>query len=728
MKFLFATDTHLKGKNPANRIDDFPTAMLTKLSELCAVAKAEGAEAILHGGDLFDVPDVSNRLIGEVGQIIRSCGVPFYVVPGNHDLYGYNMASLPQTALGVLAKTGVVHILDRASGGVVFQGPDCWVAVQGQEYYADIDKGINNDYRFDPVPGADHKILIPHSMLLKDPFYPGIPHTLTKDVVTDADLILVGHYHPGFDDHTIGRTRFINPGSMGRLDATQATIGRPPRYLIITAEAQKPLLVEFREFKTARPGIEVLDPTMLDLRKKHAQQFEEFKQNIQQASVAQGTNVKDVLLSLAQVKGLPKDVVDLAQDQLLNAELNDKATTDADGFEEKNHHVQIAKVELENFQSHEHTIVEFGEGLNAIIGPSDSGKSSIIRALRWVLYNEPKGADFIRHGANTCRVRVTFDNGEFIERIRTVKHAGKYIIGKLVQTVGSSQAPYLQLFEYEGFGSQVPIEVMNVSQMPKSNLGRGDSQTLNFRYQLDPPFLIGESPATGAAVIGRLTNVHLVDTAVKQIGQEIARTNAELKHLRQSLKETEDQLAGFTGLKELEQTLKKLDQQYTVLELASERADQLKDLEREITQAERAIDRYSEFIESFENLDAAMKLMEQLEDLREQHEELVDLHNEITRYEHVITRIESKLAQLNYVPEAAELLTELEKIVDEYRSLLDLDDELASAENVIDRIHPIYQKIIEQRNSMEKELNLLLDSLDLCPVCEQPMGRHAHAV
>ena len=41
----------------------------------------------------------------------------------------------------------------------------------------------------------------------------------------------------------------------------------------------------------------------------------------------------------------------------------------------------LKTVILENFQSHKHTSIEFNEGLNVILGPSDSGKSAIIREL-----------------------------------------------------------------------------------------------------------------------------------------------------------------------------------------------------------------------------------------------------------------------------------------------------------------------------------------------------------
>lgn len=55
----------------------------------------------------------------------------------------------------------------------------------------------------------------------------------------------------------------------------------------------------------------------------------------------------------------------------------------------------IKSIEIENFQSHKYSKLDFSERLNVIVGPSDNGKSAIIRALKWVLFNEPKGTDFI---------------------------------------------------------------------------------------------------------------------------------------------------------------------------------------------------------------------------------------------------------------------------------------------------------------------------------------------
>ena len=49
----------------------------------------------------------------------------------------------------------------------------------------------------------------------------------------------------------------------------------------------------------------------------------------------------------------------------------------------------LQKIYLKNFQSHKDTTITLAKGLNAIVGTSDSGKSAIMRALRWVVYNRP---------------------------------------------------------------------------------------------------------------------------------------------------------------------------------------------------------------------------------------------------------------------------------------------------------------------------------------------------
>ena len=77
----------------------------------------------------------------------------------------------------------------------------------------------------------------------------------------------------------------------------------------------------------------------------------------------------------------------------------------------------IEKVILENFQSHKFTSVEFDRGLNIIVGASDSGKTAILRAIKWALYNDPAGDYFIREGATEASVSIFFSDKTSIKKI-----------------------------------------------------------------------------------------------------------------------------------------------------------------------------------------------------------------------------------------------------------------------------------------------------------------------
>ncbi len=49
----------------------------------------------------------------------------------------------------------------------------------------------------------------------------------------------------------------------------------------------------------------------------------------------------------------------------------------------------INSLSLKNFKSWKDTLLEFHKGVNAIVGTTDAGKSNVIRAIRWVVFNRP---------------------------------------------------------------------------------------------------------------------------------------------------------------------------------------------------------------------------------------------------------------------------------------------------------------------------------------------------
>ena len=110
MKFLFFTDSHIRGTTPKNRKDNFYETLKTKLLEITNISKKLDVDYILHGGDWFDRPDISPSIVREFAIIIKTFEKPIYTIAGNHDIYGHNPDTIGRTMLGLLEGTGMVTL------------------------------------------------------------------------------------------------------------------------------------------------------------------------------------------------------------------------------------------------------------------------------------------------------------------------------------------------------------------------------------------------------------------------------------------------------------------------------------------------------------------------------------------------------------------------------------------------------------------------------------------
>ena len=209
--------------------------------------------------------------------------------------------------------------------------------------------------------------------------------------------------------------------------------------------------------------------------------------------------------------------------------------------------IKIKKVILKNFQSHKYTELEFDSGLNAIVGQTDSGKTAILRGIKWALYNEPTGTFFIREGERDTSVVIEFDNGVAVERFRTPSKNGYKLIYK-----GEEK-------EFQGFGVGVPKEIREATQMEKINFGNDVDSAINIAEQLEGPFLLSESPRTRAAAVGKLVESDVIDHALADTNLDLRRGKSRQSDLNNDLKSLDKELVKYEYLQDLEKTIKKLE-------------------------------------------------------------------------------------------------------------------------------------------------------------------------
>lgn len=83
--------------------------------------------------------------------------------------------------------------------------------------------------------------------------------------------------------------------------------------------------------------------------------------------------------------------------------------------------MHVTRVELDNIKSHAHSVYTFARGTTAITGENGAGKTTILEAISWALFDtlEYSKEDFLRRGAKKGSVRVTFES-DLDERQYTV--------------------------------------------------------------------------------------------------------------------------------------------------------------------------------------------------------------------------------------------------------------------------------------------------------------------
>ena len=308
MKILYFTDTHIRGTTPKNRKDDYLNTLENKFLEILEIIQEKKVDFVIHGGDLFDRPDISVSVVSKFAEILNRIKVPIYMVSGNHDIYGHNPLTVNRTMVGLLDNLGIINIIDNM-GKVILEKENIKVQLTGQPYIYNIDNPNNREYYLvdDVDEGIDYSIHLVHGMLLDRPFIKGIPYTLIDDIkTTKADITLSGHYHSGFKKTIIDGKYFINPGSIVRITNSLREMERQPQVALI--DLNETIDINFLPLLTAKSGEEVLDRAEIEKNIFQRERLFEFKQTVDDALDFEKMDINDLLIEVSTSEGVSDDV------------------------------------------------------------------------------------------------------------------------------------------------------------------------------------------------------------------------------------------------------------------------------------------------------------------------------------------------------------------------------------------------------------------------------------
>lgn len=366
-----------------------------------------------------------------------------------------------------------------------------------------------------------------------------------------------------------------------------------------------------------------------------------------------------------------------------------------------NNDIKIEYIEIENFQSHSHTKLVLDEGVNVIIGPSDSGKTAVIRAMKWIFFNEPSGTDIIKKGEISAKVTLKLNTGVKIIRGRD-KSKNYY---EIVTEDGEVQ-------RFEGFGLTVPQEVIEITGINKIDLGN-IKMSLNIAEQLESPFLITDSPSIKANALGKLAGVDIIDKALGNLSKDIYEINNDRKSIEKEIKNQESFLESFKYLDEEKVKIERLENIFHQVDEYKTKLSLLTGLEKKYKNNLERTNETKKYLEKYKNLDELFIIYEKLI-LKENNLNIyLNLNNRLIYTDSKVKELTLFLTKIdtdevfNIYSESFKINKKLEKFKLAYKNFTNINNQIKQLEDILkkypDTVH-IDKLVLELSNlNMKKE-------------------------
>lgn len=363
----------------------------------------------------------------------------------------------------------------------------------------------------------------------------------------------------------------------------------------------------------------------------------------------------------------------------------------------------ITRIELHNFQAHEHLDLPIG-ALTLLSGPSNSGKSAVLRALAGLLRNDSVGP-YVRHGATNLKVTIYLSDGHIV-----TWNKGKTDNGyELTRPDGTHS-------EYQKVGTSVPEDISEVLRIGPITLEDGSKEHINLHEQADSPFLVFDTPPRVAKVFGEMTSAGKLFSAANE-GIRRNREDKKIHGVRvQDVQALSDELTQYDSLE------KQLDSLVGV----QETLDLVEDITNDIESLGALLNNRSKLCADLLVLEEHKMALQPAYAVS--LELIVKLQRAITNVSDLITRKKAAHTQL-------EKLSALQgKLLKASRA--DLSSAVAAAEEIsalgglltqrTDLVSSLarQEKVRMDAQDQLEQIKVELGKIETCPTCRQPMDQH----
>ncbi len=217
--------------------------------------------------------------------------------------------------------------------------------------------------------------------------------------------------------------------------------------------------------------------------------------------------------------------------------------------------MHITKVELENIKSHGTAKFEFQRGTTAITGTNGAGKTTIIEAIAWTLFDllEYKKDDFVKRGKKKGSVNVTFESS-LDERRYTVYRdtgTGYYVYDPNLKMRIAEKKDEVTAFLRQHLGVEVGTDLESLFKraigVPQGTFTAIFLESATERKKAFDKLLKVEEYRQGAEKL--LETVRYIETQTNAVRERIARAEGELSRFELLESEHREMTASILELK-----------------------------------------------------------------------------------------------------------------------------------------------------------------------------------
>lgn len=288
----------------------------------------------------------------------------------------------------------------------------------------------------------------------------------------------------------------------------------------------------------------------------------------------------------------------------------------------------IESVRAKNFQSLQDIDLDFGK-FTVIVGASSSGKSALTRAIKAVTSNALH-SDSITKGAKHSSVTLTTD-GATVTIERTGNESSNYKVSKN----GCEEPPYSKL------NRSVPTQVTALLGITPSTK---EVESINFAGQFDTPYLLKDGASSVARVLGELTNVSTIFSAVREASKRAKNASTVANLRKKDLDKIITQIADYSSVGQQAKQITAIEDKISECTRIDSRISLLKELLDRATMASQALSRIKE-IPALPDIDILVKAQTNLNSFKDILREVAKSRQTIAEQTASIEAAESAIIQ-----------------------------------------------------------------------------------